>query len=80
MNLNHSIRTLIIKARIRWRRTGAIVLRRFIRLAPDEQQRLLILTILIGVVCGVTAVAFHQAIRFAEHYLIENATSGKSSS
>lgn len=37
-----------------------------LRVVPSETQRLLLLTIAIGVVCGLAAVAFHKAIRIAE--------------
>jgi chloride channel protein, CIC family len=37
-----------------------------LRVAPTEAQRLLLLTMAIGVVCGLVAVAFHEAIRLAE--------------
>lgn len=45
------------------------------RLAPTERQRVFILTILVGVVCGLAAVAFHLAIRFGESMLINRAMS-----
>jgi CIC family chloride channel protein len=37
-----------------------------LRVVPTEAQRLLALTMAIGVVCGLVAVAFHEAIRFGE--------------
>lgn len=40
------------------------------RIVPTEAQRLLALTMAIGVVCGVIAVAFHEAIRFGEERFI----------
>ncbi len=48
-------------------------LRLFIRLIPSENQRVFGLTLVIGVVCGLSAVAFHLAIQFAEQNLIERA-------
>src|SRR4051812_29152976 len=48
-------------------------LRAALRLAPTETQRLFALTIVIGVLCGLAAVAFHLAIELAEHALIERA-------
>jgi CIC family chloride channel protein len=39
---------------------------------PNERQRLLWLTIVIGVVCGLVAVLFHSAIRLASRLLLEN--------
>lgn len=64
------------KARLRlWRRRlnafNIEFLRLFIRLIPSENQRVFGLTLVIGVVCGLSAVAFHLAIRFAESNLIE---------
>lgn len=47
-------------------------LRAQIRFAPTEAQRLFALTIIIGVVCGFAAVAFHLSIRLLEKLLIEN--------
>jgi chloride channel protein, CIC family len=44
-----------------------------LRFAPTEAQRLFALTILIGVVCGLAAVAFHLAISLVEHALIDRA-------
>ncbi len=58
---------------MRWRRASATALSAFIRYAPTERQRVFVLTIVIGVTCGLAAVAFHQVIQGAEHYLIENA-------
>jgi CIC family chloride channel protein len=49
------------------------VLRLEARLAPTEAQRLFALTIAIGVVCGLAAVAFHFSIAFGERMLIERA-------
>jgi chloride channel protein, CIC family len=44
-----------------------------LRLVPTEAQRLLALTIVIGGICGLVAVAFHEAIRVAEDNLIGRA-------
>ncbi len=49
-------------------------LRLAVRFAPTEPQRLLALTMGIGVSCGVAAVAFHLSIRLVEHLLIDRAT------
>jgi CIC family chloride channel protein len=46
-------------------------LRKVLRLVPDERHRLFWLTIVIGGVCGLAAVAFHSAIRVASAALIE---------
>ena len=43
------------------------------RFVPSEAQRLLALTVLIGVVCGLAAVAFHLAIELAGRLLIDRA-------
>jgi CIC family chloride channel protein len=63
-----------------WRRVrqtlrlrGLYLLRAEIRFAPTEAQRLFVLTIVIGILCGFTAVAFHLAITLAQHLLIERA-------
>jgi CIC family chloride channel protein len=50
-------------------------LRRFVRLVPSEGNRIYVLTIVIGGVCGLTAVAFHSAIRWASQLLIERSLS-----
>jgi chloride channel protein, CIC family len=44
-----------------------------LRVAPSESQRLFALTVAVGVVCGLAAVAFHFAIHFAESPLCERA-------
>lgn len=48
-------------------------LRLELRVAPTESQRLFALTLIIGLVCGFAAVAFHFAIRFAEGLLFDRA-------
>lgn len=50
-------------------RAGALV-RRYL---PAESQHLFALTIAVGVVCGLVAVAFHLGIRAAESFLIDRA-------
>jgi chloride channel protein, CIC family len=47
---------------------------------PSEAQHLFGLTLLVGVVCGVAAVAFHLTIRAAEELLIERALTAPGSS
>jgi chloride channel protein, CIC family len=47
--------------------------RLLLRLVPDQRQRLLTLTIVSGVVCGLAAVAFHIAIEKAGHLMIDRA-------
>lgn len=44
-----------------------------LRVAPTESQRLFVLTVVIGVVCGLAAVLFHFSIRFAEGLFFERA-------
>ena len=48
-------------------------LRLQLRIVPTEAQRLFALTMIIGVSCGLAAVAFHKAIELAEHALIDRA-------
>ena len=48
-------------------------LRLEVRLVPTEAQRLFALAMVIGVSCGLAAVAFHLAIDVAEHNLIDRA-------
>lgn len=59
-----------------WRRIDSFrrwALNLELRVAPTESQRLFALTLLIGVVCGLSAVAFHFSISFAERLLFERA-------
>ena len=49
------------------------LLRAELRLAPTEAQRLFLLTVAIGLLCGLAAVAFHLSIGFFEKRLIEPA-------
>jgi CIC family chloride channel protein len=51
------------------------LLRLEVRLAPSEAQRLFLLTVAIGVLCGIVAVAFHLSIAHAERWLIDSAMS-----
>jgi chloride channel protein, CIC family len=58
--------------------TGLRALRAFAlrverRFAPTEPQRLFALTVVIGVVCGLSAVAFHFAIALSEKLLFDRA-------
>lgn len=69
-----------LKARLRlWRprlrRANVAALRLFLSALPSEQRRVFALTILIGVLCGLAAVAFHLSIRYAESQLINRAMS-----
>ncbi|MGB8508713.1 MAG: chloride channel protein [Pyrinomonadaceae bacterium] len=67
-----------LRARLRlwrpkWRRGNMAVLRLFLRVLPSERQRVFAMTIVIGVFCGLAAVAFHLAIRATEGQLIGRA-------
>ena len=55
---------------MRWR---AFALRAELRIAPTEPQRIFILTLVIGGVCGLVAVGYHEAIRATSKQLIERA-------
>jgi CIC family chloride channel protein len=59
--------------RPRLRRANTAALAVFLRLVPSEAQRVFALTIIVGMLCGLAAVAFHLAIRFAENRLIDRA-------
>jgi CIC family chloride channel protein len=68
-------------ARIR-RRLGIVLrlwrlywMRAELRFAPTEAQRLFALTVIIGLACGLAAVAFHLAIELADRLLIDRALS-----
>ncbi|MEP7119408.1 MAG: chloride channel protein [Byssovorax sp.] len=63
-----------------WRRLRTVLrlrrtyfLRAQSRFAPTEAQRLFVLTLIIGVLCGLVAVAFHLTIQLLEHLLIDRA-------
>lgn len=55
-------------------------LRAELQLVPNEAQRLFALTMIIGVSCGLAAVAFHLAIGLAERTLIDRATAAPGAS
>ncbi len=61
------------RLRVALRLRGLYFLRAEIKFAPTEAQRLFVLTLIIGVVCGFAAVAFHLAITLAQHLLIDRA-------
>ena len=69
--------TQFLSARVprhaRWRAINLAALRLFLRLAPSERQRVFVLTIVIGALCGLAAVAFHLAIQAAEGAWIDRA-------
>ena len=57
----------------RWRRGNMILLRLFLRLVPSENQRVIALALLAGVVCGLAAVLFHLSIIGTEVRVIDRA-------
>src|SRR5689334_15076807 len=59
--------------RLRWQHLAIDVLRLFLRFIRTERQRVFVLTIIIGALCGLAAVGFHLAIQEAEHLLIDRA-------
>lgn len=59
--------------RARFTARGVALLRSLRRYLPDESQHLFALTLLVGALCGLVAVAFHLAIRGAEGMMIERA-------
>jgi CIC family chloride channel protein len=59
--------------RRRWRFIKLSLLRLSLRLAPSENQRVFALTIVVGAICGLAAVAFHLSIIKAEHLMIDRA-------
>ncbi|MGI9036310.1 MAG: chloride channel protein, partial [Pyrinomonadaceae bacterium] len=59
--------------RPRWRKFKLKILQLFLRLVPKESQRVFALTLIVGALCGLAAVAFHLAIIQAEFYLINAA-------
>ncbi|MBX7221967.1 MAG: chloride channel protein [Blastocatellia bacterium] len=61
--------------RRKWSQFSIIVLRLLLRLSPNESQRMFGLTVVIGIVCGLAAVAFHFAIVTSESFLIQRAVS-----
>jgi CIC family chloride channel protein len=60
-------------ARRRGRALDLETLKLFMRFVPSERQRVFLLTLALGVLCGLAAVAFHLAIQAAEHALIDRA-------
>ncbi|MFO0585505.1 MAG: hypothetical protein U0229_24750 [Anaeromyxobacter sp.] len=43
------------------------------RVVPEEHQHLFVVTVIVGLVCGLVAVAFHLAIQLAEAQLVGRA-------
>ena len=58
--------------RLRWQAFKIKMLGVSIRLIPKESQRVFILTLIIGLICGLAAVAFHLAILKSESLLIDS--------
>ena len=54
------------------------VLRRLVRWVPSERERVYGIMLVAGAICGLAAVAFHLAIKRAEHLLIERALAASS--
>ena len=63
----------MIRARAAAERFLGSLRRVLLRYVPSEGQHVFALTLAIGVVCGLVAVAFHLSIRLAERLLIERA-------
>lgn len=68
--------TLVQTARSALERVRAAAVAATLRIAPSEPQRVFGLTIAIGALCGLAAVAFHEAIRFAQELVIDRAIEG----
>ena len=75
-----SLATLRRKSKIYWRfsrprrrKLKLKILQISLRFVPKESQRVFILTLVVGALCGLAAVAFHLSILKAESFLIDNA-------
>src|SRR5919112_484409 len=77
MPVPRRLRAMLRLWRPRLRRAQLAALRLFLRALPSERRRVFALTILIGVLCGLAAVAFHLSIRYAEGQLIDRAMSAR---
>jgi CIC family chloride channel protein len=76
--LRHSIAakpTAWRRLRVALRLRNLYFLRAEIQFAPTEAQRLFVLTLVIGAVSGLAAVAFHLSIKLGQHALIDQAMS-----
>lgn len=69
--LNRKLSKLRRIAAVFWKHYKVRVVELSLNLVPQEKQRLFILTIVIGLICGLAAVLFHLSIQFAEGLLIE---------
>jgi len=74
----HSKQAKLRLFRRRIHRAKLSLLARFDRLLPKESQRVFVLTLIIGAVCGLAAVAFHLSIIWAERLLIDAAVASPS--
>lgn len=57
------------------RRVRLGLVRLLLKVAPSERRRLFFVTLVVGAIGGVVAVAFHLALRWAEHAMIDRALS-----
>ena len=57
----------------RWQAASLTLLQLFLHFVPSERRHVFVLTLLIGALCGLAAVAFHLTIRFLEPHLIDQA-------
>ena len=73
MTVTRRLRAHLRLWRPRLRRANVAALRLFLRALPSEQRRVFALTVIVGVLCGLAAVAFHLSIRYAESQLIDRA-------
>lgn len=65
---------LIVRGRDFLRRSNMTLLRTFLRIVPSENQRVFVIALISGGLCGLAAVLFHLSIIAAEAGLIERAT------
>ena len=72
-SIRKKIRTYWRWHRPQRRRLKLKILKFSLYLVPKESQRVFILTLVVGAICGLTAVGFHLAIISAENLLINNA-------
>jgi chloride channel protein, CIC family len=77
MPFTRRLRAILRLWRPRLRRANVSALRLFLRALPSEQRRVFVLTVIVGVLCGLAAVAFHLSIRYAESRLINRAMSAQ---
>jgi len=56
-----------------WRVGNMVLLRLFLRLVPSENQRVFVLALISGALCGLAAVFFHFSIIGSENRLIDRA-------